>query len=271
MKYLKRIWESNNNLEIERICKKYRISNYSINSDGTVDVMGSVELDGKKFYDKFNKIDYKIKNDFILDEIPINFGVVTGNFNMRGNNIKSLKGLPKTIGGSLYLYDNAIESLEGSPDTVDRMLLDGNKLNNLEGSPERINGDFSVGDNLLTTFLGGPQFVGGYYSFINNPIRDFSGFPEGHTGNIFMRNTPISSVVKLIVNQDRSLGFSIEQHAPKIGNLIDVINDYDLIIDGKYIQWDVLNFISEMMNRYQWIMKPNKDDLIGNEWGYEFI
>ena len=33
-----------NNQEIHNICKKYNITNYSINSDGSIDVEGNVNL-----------------------------------------------------------------------------------------------------------------------------------------------------------------------------------------------------------------------------------
>ena len=47
MKYLKkfRIFESKE--EIEFLCQKYGIQNYTINDDGTVDVYGHVKLTSK--------------------------------------------------------------------------------------------------------------------------------------------------------------------------------------------------------------------------------
>ncbi len=55
MKYLK-LFE-NRDEEIHRICRGYRIKNYSINSNGSIDVDGDVFLNGNK-----------------LTELPLEFG-----------------------------------------------------------------------------------------------------------------------------------------------------------------------------------------------------
>ena len=49
--------------DIESICKKFRIENWTINSDGTVDVDGDVKLGQNR-----------------LEKIPLKFGKVSGSF-----------------------------------------------------------------------------------------------------------------------------------------------------------------------------------------------
>ncbi len=60
MKYL-RLFESFEN--IDEICKKYNITNYTINKDGTIDVNNYVDLENKK-----------------LKKLPLNFNKINGWF-----------------------------------------------------------------------------------------------------------------------------------------------------------------------------------------------
>jgi hypothetical protein len=86
---------------IQELCKRYRIKNYTINSDGTIDVNGSVHL-----YDES------------LTELPLRFNKVTGYFDCSDNKLTSLKGSPRWIGGYFYCSRNKLTSLEFSPDYV---------------------------------------------------------------------------------------------------------------------------------------------------------
>jgi hypothetical protein len=86
---------------ISLICKQYRIKNYTVNDDGSIDVNGDVELSFKD-----------------LTELPLRFNKVTGWFDCSYNRLTSLKGSPRWIGGSFYCYNNRLSSLEFSPDYV---------------------------------------------------------------------------------------------------------------------------------------------------------
>jgi hypothetical protein len=86
---------------ISLICKQYGIENYTINSDGSIDVNGNVFLYKKG-----------------LTELPLTFNKVTGNFDCGSNNLTTLKGCPRWIGGGFSCYDNHLTSLEFSPDYV---------------------------------------------------------------------------------------------------------------------------------------------------------
>ena len=91
----------NENLEdIDSICKKYAIINYTI-VDGKVNVNGDVMLNSKK-----------------LGKIPINFGYISGDFYCYNNQLTSLEGSPDSIGGSFNCNSNQLTSLEGSPDNI---------------------------------------------------------------------------------------------------------------------------------------------------------
>jgi hypothetical protein len=86
---------------ISLICEKYKITNYTINDDGSIDVNGNVWL--------YNKG---------LTEIPLTFNKVTGDLNCGYNRLTSLKGSPRWVGGWFSCEDNQLTSLEFSPDYI---------------------------------------------------------------------------------------------------------------------------------------------------------
>ena len=86
---------------IHDICKRYKITNYTINDDGSIDVNGNVNL-------SFN----------YLIELPLRFNKVTGSFNCGNNNLTSLKGSPRWVGSSFYCNWNRLTSLEFGPEYV---------------------------------------------------------------------------------------------------------------------------------------------------------
>jgi hypothetical protein len=103
MKYLKLFEGYQSESEVAKICQKYGIKNWSINSDGLVDVNGNVNL-----------------NNQGLTEIPLKFGKVTGDFNCNYNQLTTLKGCPNTVGGWFDCIDNKLTSLEFCPRSVGR-------------------------------------------------------------------------------------------------------------------------------------------------------
>ena len=86
---------------ISLICKKYNIKNYTINGDGSIDVVGNVNLWNKG-----------------LTELPLIFNRVTGDFDCGNNRLTSLKGCPRWIEGDFWCSNNRLTSLEFSPDYV---------------------------------------------------------------------------------------------------------------------------------------------------------
>jgi hypothetical protein len=110
---------------IDLICKQYDIKNYSINSDGTVDVIGDVEL-----------------FDSGITELPIKFNNVTGLFDCARNSLTSLNGSPITVGGDFYCSYNT-------------------KLTSLVGSPVRVGNDYHCRGNILTSLEGMSKYIGG--------------------------------------------------------------------------------------------------------------
>ena len=148
--------------EIESICKKYLIQNYTINDDGSVDVDGDVRLGSLK-----------------LTEIPLKFGSVSGNFYCHSNKLTSLEGCPKYIGGNFYCEYNKLTSLEGGPKIVE-MSYDclNNQLITLKGCPEKVGSEFHAGSNKLTEIDFCPKECR-TASFSNNyPLVSIKKLPE---------------------------------------------------------------------------------------------
>ncbi len=102
--------------EIHAWCDEVSIWNYSINTDGSIDVDGDVELR------KLN-----------LDFIPYKFNIVHGNFSVEFNSLKDLHNSPNIVHGNFLANNNSLTSLEGFPKKVDKFvhLNENYRLNNL--------------------------------------------------------------------------------------------------------------------------------------------
>jgi hypothetical protein len=136
MKYLK-MYESFDvsfsENDIHEICKTYNIINYTINSDGSIDVNGEVDLYGMG-----------------LTKLPLKFRNVTGNFYCYNNKLTNLEGCPQSVGSNFYCSYN--------------------QLTNLEGCPQSVGSNFDCSYNQLTNLEGCPQSVGSNFDCRNNPI-----------------------------------------------------------------------------------------------------
>jgi hypothetical protein len=170
--------------DIESICKKFGITNYTINADGSIDVNGDVYL-----------------NRNGLAKLPLKFGRVTGNFYCYDNKLTTLEGSPGEVGGDFSCHDNKLTTLEGSPREVGGgFYCHRNQLTTLEGGPREVGGNFYCYDNKLTTLEGGPREVGGDFYCDDNPIYwvyklfpDYTSFVDSLDYN-YLRGTDIVKV-----------------------------------------------------------------------------
>jgi hypothetical protein len=149
--------------DIETTCRKYGITNYTINPDGSIDVNGDVNL-----------------NSDVLIKLPLNFNKVTGHFDCCDNNLTTLEGSPREVGSYFDCSYNQLNTLEGSPTEVGGYFNCGtNKLTTLEGGPKEVGGNFYCHSNQLTSLEGGPKEVGGDFYCVNNPIYSvYKLFPD---------------------------------------------------------------------------------------------
>ena len=90
--------------DVEAWCEEMGIEDYTINSQGEIDVDGGVFLNGKDF-----------------KELPYKFGTVTDYFKISYNsNLISLKNCPYHVGTSFDIDGcSQLSSLEGCPKKVD--------------------------------------------------------------------------------------------------------------------------------------------------------
>ena len=129
MKYL-RLFESFE--DIDEICKKYGIENYTINPDRSIDT---------------NDVYLSIKG---LSKLPLKFNKVNGFFTCIWNYLTSLEGSPIEVNGNFYCH--------------------GNKLESFEFSPKIIRGQFDCSCNNIKTFEYFPSYVKSYFGCYGNPI-----------------------------------------------------------------------------------------------------
>ena len=92
-----------NRQDIEAWCDEMNIRDYTINSQGEIDVDGYVNLSSKN-----------------IIELPYKFGTVTGFFSIKEcKNLISLKNCPNKVGSFFACsYNPKLDSLEGCPKEV---------------------------------------------------------------------------------------------------------------------------------------------------------
>jgi hypothetical protein len=132
--------------EIISICKKFRIKNYTINDDGSVDVDGDVDLSNNS-----------------LSKLPLKFGIVRGDFYCFHNKLTTLEGSPKEVGRTFWCNYNNLDNLNMCPQIV------GSLGGNL--------GDFVCSNNKLTSIIGAPREVFGFYCS-HNKLTNLEGIPK---------------------------------------------------------------------------------------------
>jgi hypothetical protein len=225
--------------DIESICKKYNIQNYTINEDGSVDVDGNVNLVRRK-----------------LTELPLKFGKVSGFFYCNDNQLESLSGAPLEVGGDFYCPNNKLKSLSGAPREVSGDFdCHMNILTNLEGSPREVSGDFVCYDNKLISLSGAPNKVGGHFicddnnlttlegisKYISgnincqmNQLRDVKGVKDGWRGQFFIGENPVQKIFKLFPKNRRD-------------EVIEYLNEYEVIRDGKVVVLQALELVFHEM------------------------
>lgn len=158
--------------EITKICKNWNIKNYTINSDGSVDVDGDVSLKYRLL--KLEKKWFRSK----LDKIPLKFGRVSGNFYCYGNNLTTLEGSPRYIGGEFDCSNNKLTSLVGGPEVVIKTYrANRNQINSFEGFPDDFESSVVFGDNPVQNILN--QFPRNLWNRAIKLITDYDAIWNG--------------------------------------------------------------------------------------------
>jgi len=234
--------------QIDLICLRYNIKYYTINSDGSIDVDGNVNLTSRD-----------------LTKMPLRFGNVTGDFICRHNTLTSLEGSPRIVGGNFVCSQNlTLGSLKGGPETVHGSFyaalttivnLEGgpttvgggeyachnSKLTSLVGAPRTVTGDFTCYDNMLTSLVGIPVIIGGYLDCAQNNLSStYSGdvdcilegnfeFDWGSWRNHTLCEDIIDnkSHIKLILKYQRYFEIWNDDLTLNIDNFIELLQEID--------------------------------------------
>jgi len=222
-----------NHQSIHDICKKYGITNYTINDDGSIDVNGDVYLSYRE-----------------LTKIPLKFRNVSGYFACFNNKLKSLEGAPESVGGNFNCSDNQLVSLDGSPQSVGgNFYCKRNQLTSLEGAPESVGGNFNCQDNQLSSLDGAPQSVGRGFYCQRNQLMTLEGAPQSVGGDFYCYYNQLTTLegapqsVGGYFNCASNLIFEIWKLFGDYSK-IELFNDYDALreIDGKpHVVLDRLN------------------------------
>jgi hypothetical protein len=151
---------------IESKLKELEVEDYIINDDGTVDVNSSVDISFMN-----------------LNQIPVQFGRVRGDFNCSNNQLHSLQGSPQSVGFSFFCHKNRLTSLKGASQWVGKSFIcSHNELTSLEGAPLKLNGSFDCSENELTSLKGAPKSINGDFDCTHNRLKTLEGIPD------FVRN-----------------------------------------------------------------------------------
>lgn len=160
--------------EVIAVCEMYKIKNYTINPDMSINVNGKVSLSHKK-----------------LHYLPVRFTYVKGNMALSGNRLISLEGSPEKVGGDFNCCHNKLMSLEGGPKEIGvSFSCRGNKLITLEGGPLKVGKSYQCGKNRLETLKGICKIIPYWLDISDNklksstPLEDANCVVEGHMKSI---------------------------------------------------------------------------------------
>ena len=119
-----------------------KTNKFTINDDGSLDVIGDVTFIG----------------GLGIRKLPVVFNKITGFFRCHDKNLSSLENSPRIITKDFYCNSNQLTTLIGGPDQIlGSFVCYKNKLETLEGFPKLILGNISIYNNQLTSLVGLPQ------------------------------------------------------------------------------------------------------------------
>jgi hypothetical protein len=154
--------------EIIDLCSEYGIWNYQIRDDGSIDVVGSVDL-------------YNSLGD--LKQLPLIFNEVIGEFICSENNLTTLEGCPIKVGGYFSCSKNKLTSLEHSPKIVGKNFYCG------------YNDNLTSLDGLENTYIGRTLHVGNCSN-----LYSLKGFPK-KVGSFHHWYTPIKPIYDKFIQE----------------------------------------------------------------------
>lgn len=164
--------------DIDSICQKCYIQNYTINDDGSIDVDDDVDLCHQ-----------------VLNKLPLKFRNVSGHFDCSYNFLTSLEGCPQSV-GDFYCENNGLTSLYGCP--------------------QIILGDFDCQDNEIIDFKGFPEFYEGEFYFSGNPVQEILKLFHFHEKSIYWINEhDVIRGNKIILQRLEEVAYELKMKLPE--------------------------------------------------------
>lgn len=162
-------------------------------------LLQSFVIDGKYHIDPLTGI-INVKGDVTLirpmQEMSVQFGVISGDFSCKGMQLTTLKGAPQKVEGYFDCDDNKIKDLSHAPSHVGGdFLCDNNKLVDLSDSPLQVGGSFYCSRNLLKSLQGAPRLVGEDFFCRTNYLTSLVGCPTHVPGGLCAYDNPFQSLV----------------------------------------------------------------------------
>lgn len=103
---------------IMELCRKYKIKDYTINDDNSIDVGSPTNTN--------NCVNL---HDYGFTKLPLVFNNVYGDFSCGHNQLKSLEGAPKYVDGACDFSNNQLEDLTYCPKNVqEELFLNNNNI-----------------------------------------------------------------------------------------------------------------------------------------------
>ena len=155
--------------QIEQWLNKNGVRFFIINDDLTVDVNGYVDISNNN-----------------LVEIPIQFGIVKGDFYCGSNRLTSLKGSPYEVTGSFHCAANRLTNLDCCPKIIKENLnCVQNPLISLRGFNSQLEGDFHHSSSCDNPFII-LELESYYYR---------SSTPKGEIFSVWINGKEINSIL----------------------------------------------------------------------------
>lgn len=193
------------------------IKGFIIHNDLTVDVHNYVDISNKK-----------------LKFLPVQFGIILGDFNCSQNQLKSLQGSPKEVYGYLDCHENRLTNFNFLPSKITGSILAyKNKIKSLEGLPEEVKGDLSLWQNKIKNIKYFPKLIKGSVDISFNQIKTLKNINTHIDAKFDCTNNPLHIILKDIKN------LSIQ------GKVHFYLKDYPKLKEKEYLDFDELKLYLE--------------------------
>lgn len=121
--------------------------------------------------------------------------IVEGDFECSFNQLTTLEGAPRKVGGNFGGNNSLLKTLKGAPQQVGgNFTCAFNQLTTLEGAPQKVGGDFYCMNAKLTTLEGAPQEVGGGFYCQNNQLQTLKGAPRKVGGDFYCSENQLTTL-----------------------------------------------------------------------------